>query len=98
MLEDTFRAEIEASRRSAEIESQLILERNLRTNSEAEHRKLTSQIQMLNERLQNTVEYPAERKRLEVAVELKELEKSQIVEVFISQSIYRSNTFFIFDL
>lgn len=48
---------------------------------EAELRKLMTEIQALNDRLQATEGFPAERKRLEVAVELKEMEKNQLAEV-----------------
>ena len=54
MLEEKFKVEIETARRSAEIESQLILERHLKANLEVEHRK---------------------------TVELKEMEKKQLIEV-----------------
>ena len=75
-------AEIEAARRSAEIESRLILEHNLKLNLEAEVRKLVSDNEALNQRLQSIGDFPLERQRLELNVELKEREKKQITEEF----------------
>ena len=75
-------AEIEAARRSAEIESRLILEHNLKLNLEAEVRKLTADNEALNQRLQSIGDFPLERQRLELNVELKEREKKQITEEF----------------
>lgn len=82
ILEDKFLAEIDAARRSAEIESRLILEHNLKLNLEAEVRKLTTDNEALNQRLQSLGDFPLERQRLELNVELKEREKKQITEEF----------------
>lgn len=90
MLEEKFKAEIETARRSAEVESQLILERHLKANLEVEHRRLLNEVQGLTERLQSTGDFPADKKRLEVAVELKEMEKNQLKEVIYLISTLKS--------
>lgn len=64
------------------MESRLILERNLKLNLEAEARKLATENEALSQRLQSIGDFPLERQRLELAVELKEREKKQITEEF----------------
>ena len=64
------------------MESRLILERNLKLNLEAEARNLATENEALSQRLQSIGDFPLERQRLELAVELKEREKKQITEEF----------------
>lgn len=71
---------MEISRKCAEIESQLILERNLKANMELEIRKLESENQILNERIRSLDEFPMDKKRLENTVDLLEKEKSKLSE------------------
>ena len=58
------------------------MERNFKINLEAEARKLAAENETLNQRLQSVGDFPLERQRLELAVELKEREKKQISEEF----------------
>ncbi|EFX87489.1 hypothetical protein DAPPUDRAFT_311881 [Daphnia pulex] len=71
---------MEISRKCAEIESQLILERNLKASLELEIRKLASDNQILNERIRSLDEIPMDKKRLQNTVDLLEKEKSKLSE------------------
>lgn len=82
LLEKKFEVEMETSRKSAEIESQLILERNLKASLELEMRRLTSSNQMLNERLRSLEDFEMDRKRLQNAVEVLERDKERLLEDF----------------
>jgi hypothetical protein len=80
VLEEKFQTEMEISRKCAEIESQLILERNLKATLEQEIRKLSSDNQILNERIRSLDEIPMDKKRLQITVDLLEKEKSKLSE------------------
>ncbi len=73
---------MEASRKCAEIESQLILERNLKSSLETELRKLSSDNQILNERVRSLDEFAMDKKRLQSTVELLERENNKLCEEF----------------
>lgn len=73
---------METSRKCAEIESQLILERNLKASLDFEIRKLTSTNQALNERVLSLEGFEADAKRLQNTVELLEKEKNILADEF----------------
>lgn len=80
MLEEKFQNEMETSRKCAEIQSQLILERNMKTTLESELRRLTSENQTLNERIRFLDDLEMDKKRLRNNVELLEKEKAELSE------------------
>ena len=82
MIEEKFQSEMEISRKCAEIESQLILERNLKSSLESEMRKLASDNQILVERVRSLEECAVDKKRLQNTVEILEKEKKRLAEEF----------------
>lgn len=86
---------METSRKCAEIESQLILERNLKASLEFDIRKLTSTNQTLNERLRSLEEFEADKKRLQNTVEFLEKEKNILAEEFIRHKQTSAEVFFV---
>lgn len=71
---------METSRKYAEIQSQLILERNLKTSLESELNRLTSNNQTLSERIRSLDELEMDQKRLKNAIEFLEQEKTELSE------------------
>ncbi|KAK4029361.1 hypothetical protein OUZ56_022359 [Daphnia magna] len=80
ILEEKFQNEMETSRKYAEIQSQLILERNLKTSQESELNRLTSNNQTLSERIRSLDELEMDQKRLKNAIEFLEQEKTELSE------------------
>ncbi|XP_057366083.1 cingulin-like protein 1 [Daphnia carinata] len=80
IIEDKFQNEMETARKYAEIQSQLILERNLKTSLESELRRLMSNNQTLSERIRSLDELEMDQKRLKNTIEFLEKEKNELSE------------------
>lgn len=78
ILEEKFLAEMENSKKCAEIESQLILERNLKMSLEIEKQNLSSINQMLKERIRSLEDLEAENKSLTIKINSLIKEKTEL--------------------
>lgn len=80
IIEEKFQSEIEITKKNAELESQIILERNLRANHEEELRKLKTENHLLDERIKSLEESANDKKRLEMSVEMSDKEMKLLKE------------------
>lgn len=87
LLEEKFQIEMEISRKCAELESQLILERNIKPGLESEVCRLSSENELLCQRLRSSEDLLADKKRLQNAVEKLEKEKNTISEELCLQKL-----------
>lgn len=75
VAEEKLQLEIESAKKISELESQIILERNLKTNAETQLAKISREIESLKDKQTET-------KRLEMEAELREKEKTRIIDEF----------------
>ena len=75
VAEEKLQLEIGSAKKISELESQIILERNLKTNAETQLAKISREIESLKDKQTET-------KRLEMEAELREKEKTRIIDEF----------------
>ena len=75
VAEEKLQLEIESAKKISELASQIILERNLKTNAETQLAKISREIESLKDKQTET-------KRLEMEAELREKEKTRIIDEF----------------
>jgi len=80
--EEKLQVELESAKKISELESQIILERNLKMNIEKQLSQASSEIELLNERSKLVADCLTEIKGLKVEAELRENEKKRIVDEF----------------
>lgn len=73
-------SELSLSKKTAELESHLILERNLKSNFETQLQQLMAEHQGLKEKLNTCVDGRVDVKRLEMQLQLKEDDRNRIIE------------------